>query len=433
MGCAASTCRSRPCLPGQRHHAAGHLHRPVARVGPQLGQDLDPARVQVTFVPSQADAHGAAASEAITLTGSVDAKRDRLLLVHELVHARQHRNRGAAKPDVTAAEAEAAGIANAAREGRTLWVPRQALPDAHVAHDVGASGVAADTTASTPDVAALEQTLDQLVGANHTGDKQFITGQLDHPWTQTTEDMIENCLRALSALRFVVARVLVRSLDRAVRLRLALLRDSHHAQYPEQCVAVLSALSEKELAALAQQRIRQETYPGATAALHGVDPSRLSDTAHRALLATLRRLPVTTLTTLENGDRRDVFRGFLKSGPDTGTDEAELQAAIDAETASPKQAGGGNDASLVAVREALRDPSAENAQRALRRLKSLCDKAKRAEQTAPEKLPALTKPTTSAASGGALRHRRKQAATHRPRPATVANSSPPSRSSTPRA
>src|SRR5260370_42423445 len=187
MGWSASTCRSRPCLPGQRHHAAGHLHRPVARVGPQLGQDLDPARVQVTFVPSQADAHGAAASEAITLTGSVDAKRDRLLLVHELVHARQHRNRGPAKPDVTAAAAEAAGIANAARERRPLWVPRQALPDAHVAHDVGASAAAAGTTASTPDVAALEQTLDQPVGANHTGDQQFITGQLFLQDTATTE------------------------------------------------------------------------------------------------------------------------------------------------------------------------------------------------------------------------------------------------------
>jgi hypothetical protein len=387
--------------PSATFHAAElarQIRAAIDALAPVFG--LQPARVHIrTVTPDRPDtpASGAASAEAITITGTINpsSHRDRLLLAHELVHARQHRNRDTATPDVTAAEAEAAGIANAMREGRTLWVPRQALPEGHVAHDGGATGVAADTTApgnktpatvataTTPDVTTLERTLDVLVADNHQGDAQCIAGQLDHPWTQTTEEMIENCLRVLSTLRFVVARALVRSLDPAVRLRLALLRDSHHQMYPEQCVAVLSALSEPDLADLGHQRVRDQTYPGATAALHGVDPSRLSPIARRALLATMRRLPVGALTTLAQGDRKEVFHGLLQSGPDTGTDEADLRIAIDAEKALARQQGsGGNDISIDAVPKALRDANADSAREALRLLKPLCEKGKTAGQTA---------------------------------------------------
>jgi Domain of unknown function (DUF4157) len=414
--------RSGPAPGENAAELARQIRVAIDALAPVFG--LDPDRVRLTVIASDrpdAPASGAADAETITITGALDpgSGRDRQLLAHELVHVRQHRNRVAATPDVTAAEAEAAGLANAISEGRPLWVPRRALPDGHVAHDGGATGLAADTTApgnqtpatvataTTPDVAALELKLDQLVAANHAGDAQLIKGQLDHPWTQTTEDMIENCLRVLSTLRFVVARALVRSLDPAVRMRLGLLRDSHHDMYPEQCVAVLSALSEQELTGLAQQQVRGETYPGATAALHGVDPGRLSDIARRALLAALRRLPADALTTLVQGDRREVFLGLLQSGPDAGTDEADLRAAIGGEEGlAAQQVSGGNDISLDAVRKGLRDANADSAREALNALKPLCEKVpagagKAAEQTAPENLPPVTKPPTAAAAGGA--------------------------------
>ena len=50
-----------------------------------------------------------------------------------------------------------------------------------------------------------------------------------------------------------------------------------------------------------------------------------------------------------------VFRGLQESGPDYGTDDAELQAAIAGEKKlDGQQAGGGNDISIDAVRNGWR-------------------------------------------------------------------------------
>jgi len=405
--CPAPSASYLPNTPRSAEEVARRVRLVVDTLAPLLG--LDPTRVHVTVAATDGAAHGAAALDAITLTGGVDPATavTRALVLHELVHTRQHRNRAEAhapRPDQTAAEAEAAGLAAALRAGRPLWVPRQALPDGHVAHDGGATGTAPTTAApaapTTPDVASLEQQLDTFVAANHAGDARMIAGQLDHPWTQTTESMIENCLRILTALQFVVARALVRALDPAVRRRLAQLRDSHHAAYPEACIAVLSALTGDELKNLGDDTVSPNStaYPGAAAALHGVDPSRLSKIAMRALLATLRRvgeLKIGTLTQLEKSDRGDVFRQLFQSGPDTGTDEAELRAALDGEKALAKiKAGGGDELLVDRLDKLLSHTNAERAQEALTALFPLTDAAKPPEASKPADLPAAGKAVT---------------------------------------
>ncbi len=391
---------------GSPHTSAGQLavlaQGLLDALAPLLG--LDPARIRLSVAPSGDAAHGtaagAAAGTAITLTGDLDlaSNQARALLLHELVHARQHRNRvetPGLRPDQSAAEAEAAGLAHALRQGRPLWVPRQALPDGHVAHDDGATGIA--PTVADP-VAGLERELDTYVGANHSADVRTITGLLDHPWTQLTEEMIDNSLRMLAPLQFVVARALVRALSPKTRRRLAQLRDSHHQRYPEQAVAVLSALSADELKDLSATRMTAAgpVQPGALTAFRGVNPARLSATALRALLATLRRLSVATLTELEKSNR-EVFRPLLQTGPDTGTDEAELRRAIEGEKAlSASHAGGGDDVLAGRLASLLREGGDEAARQSLTALAPLCALPQGTASTpaeAPAAAPAATAPT----------------------------------------
>ena len=221
----------------------------VGAVAPLLG--LDPARVPVTVRGGAGRPHGAARHDGLVFTGWLDPALPpgRSLIVHELAHLRQHRNAGGAKgaraPDVTAAEAEAGGLAAAVREGRPLWVPQQVLPGGHVARDTGASGVAVATTA--PTTPTLERDLEALAAQNHLDNVLVIADQLDPRQGAQSKSTGENSLRALSALQFVVARALVRSLRPPIRLRLAGVQDEHHAKYPEACVAVLSALTADEL------------------------------------------------------------------------------------------------------------------------------------------------------------------------------------------
>jgi hypothetical protein len=386
---------------------ARQIRLAVDALAPAFG--LDPGRVQVTVSHTPGDPHGHTTPEVITLTGGIDptAAATRQLVVHELVHTRQHRNRShphGRHPDLTAAESEAAGLAAALRAGRPLWVPVQVLPDGHVAHDDGAVGTAPATAPpsapTTPDVESLERQLDTYVAANHAGDARMIAGQLDHPWTQTSEEMIDNSLRTLSALQFVVARALVRALDPKVRHRLAQLRDAHHAAYPEACIAVLSALTGDELKNLGDDEVssNRSAYPGAATALHGVDPSRLSAIAMRALLATLRRAGqarIGILSELEKSDRRDLFRQLFQSPPSTGTDEAELRAALDGEkTLSRTQAGGGDDVLVDQLDKVLSHPNAERAQEALTALSRIADAAKPPGTSKPADLPATGKAVT---------------------------------------
>jgi len=100
--------------------ALARIERLVDAVAPALG--LEPARVRVSVEPTNGPSSGRATPSATYLSVSQEAA-DRVvepLVVHELVHLRQHQNRLRSRPDVTAAESEAAGIANALREGRTL-------------------------------------------------------------------------------------------------------------------------------------------------------------------------------------------------------------------------------------------------------------------------------------------------------------------------
>jgi len=314
----------------------------VGAVAPLLG--LDPERVPITVRGGAGRPHGAARHDGLVFTGRFDPAMPpgRSLIVHELAHLCQHRNgvsaKGARAPDVTAAEAEAGGLAAAVREGRPLWVPRQVLPGGHTARDTGASGIAVDS--ATPTAATLERDLEALAAQNHLDSVRVIADQLDPRQGAHSKSTGENSLRALSALQFVVARALVRSLRAPIRLRLACFQDEHHARYPEVCVAVLSALTADELRLLPAPADRAGDN-GAAAALHGVDPGRLSTTARRALLDTLRRLPVQAHDELERGDRGALFSRLLRTPPDPGTDAAELAAALRGEEELAERRAGG--------------------------------------------------------------------------------------------
>ncbi|MEU4244751.1 DNA/RNA non-specific endonuclease [Actinoplanes sp. NPDC026619] len=282
-------------------------------VAPLLG--LDPAHTRVTLAPGPDRPHGYARADGIRLTGALDPATppSRSLIVHELAHLAQHRNRAtsARAPDVRAAEAEAGGLAEAARLNRPLWTPRQVLPDGHEARDTGVSGIALDTEA--------ERDLESLVVPNHRADLGAVADRLD---PKQGAGGGENALRVLSATQFVVIRALVRSLRPELRLRLAHLDDSHHQEFPEACVAVLAALTPAELGTLP---------PGV---LHGVDPRRLSGPAHRALLGTLARLPAESRAELEHGDKGALFAELFRTPPDAGSDAAEITAALRAERAA---------------------------------------------------------------------------------------------------
>lgn len=361
---------------------------------------LDPSRVHLTL--SSTTQSGARSGDAITISGAVDPAsiQTRQLVAHELVHARQHSNRRRSpspKPSVSAAESEAAGLAAAVLEGRRLWIPRQALPDGHMARGSGGVGIAPETTsptetATTSDVASLEHQLDQLVAVNHSGDQRFVAGQLDHPWTQTHDGMVENCLFALSTMPFVVARAVVRSLKPEVRLRLAALHDGHHEKYPDTSIAVLSALTKEEFAKLRNQVVGEQPYRGATVALHGVDPDRLSKTARRSLMAALRRQSVSTLEELEKGNRGAVFHGLLRSGVDFGTDEDELRAAIAQESERFSDKATGADAFVQKMQRVLAHPNVATAKTALSMLSAPLGAASPGATGTPGDQPAVALP-----------------------------------------
>jgi hypothetical protein len=295
------------------------------------------------------------------------------------------------------------------------------MPDGHIAHDAGATGIAPATgsTAAT-DVAGLERILDSYVGANHSADVRAITGLLDHPWTQNTEEMIDNSLRLLATLQFVVARALVRALEPAVRKHLAQLRDAHHQKYPEQAVAVLSALSTDEQRDLGSRKVTAAgpVYAGATTAFHGVNPTRLSATAMRALLSTLRRLSVTTLTELEKSNR-EVFRPLLQTGPDVGTDEVELRAAIEGEKALSATRDGGNDILVDRLTSLLRGDTEDAARQALTALAPLCAAVAKGAVSTPLEAPAAA-PADTAPTLDTLR-----AAVAKPLPTGAGSNAPP--------
>jgi hypothetical protein len=371
------------------------------RVLPVLGLD-DTVRI-VLRPDAGGSAHGAAAPGLVTLLGPPPDDLDRTfaLLVHELAHVRQHENRRlprAPAPDVTRAESEAAGLAAAAAQGRPLWRPRGVLPDGHVARDEGASGVTkawdtlVDWSEGRPDVAALESRLETLVALNHVADVRVIQARVEGSFFDLSSEKVEDCLRVLATLPFLVARALVRALPAKTRIALGRMNAEQHRTFPEAAMAVLSAMSADELKAVAEKwHPYRDYHRGVTEALAPVDPARLGPAARRALLATLRRAGPEALTALLRF-RRPTFRDLLSSTP-TGDDVEELQQAIAGEqprsatsigvgggvTAADRVAGvPGSQPGLGVLAEQvaglLRDPDDASAREALTILGALCPK-----------------------------------------------------------
>lgn len=304
----------------------------VTQLAPLLG--LDPARVNIRAGPPSAR------PGAVTLP-----RAERGVVAHELAHVAQHANRG--RPDVTRAEAEAAGLAHAARHGATLWLPRGTLPSGHTARLRDASGIA-----------ALEKQLDALVAANHQAELRRIADELGAVFA-TTASMIEASLHVLDTLPFVSARSLVRALARDARMTLAQLGDDHHKLHPRSAVAVLSALTAAEIAAL-----RTDRYDGIRAAAHGLTAANLAPDELRAAQGVLARAPEGEVIELMRGDRRDDFRALVGAVPPSGTEEGALTAAIESE----RRITAANDAELFDRVNAALDASPH---RGLERLEPL--------------------------------------------------------------
>jgi hypothetical protein len=374
--------------------AATAVRRLVDQLAPLLG--LDSSAIDVRLEGGTGGVDGRSGSGLIVLSGAVDPadRVSRGVIAHELAHARQHLNHSrGAPPDVTRAEAEAAGIATALAEGRPLWRPRQVLPGGHIARRDGASGVAPEAPsasndrAGTTSIDSLESALATDIEAYHQADIRTIEQTLDHPWTETTEGMIENCLRLLARLQFVVARSLVRSLGKEARLHLAHLNDQHHQQFPDAAVAVLAALSSDELKLLDAYTVTPSGREGgaATRAIHGVDPSRLSSVARRALLGVLRRFPTGTLVELEKGDRRATFRSLLQSVPDASTDETELRTALTEEAQRHRAEATPDEVVVDRLEKVLQQRTADAARDAL----GILAETDPTRPTSPSSLPAV--------------------------------------------
>jgi hypothetical protein len=301
----------------------------VAQLAPLLG--LDPAAIRVRAGAPDARSRGAARTDSVQI-----ADPDRGLVVHELAHVAQHRNRetAALRPDQTRAEAEAAGLQLAQRHGRRLWLPRTALPDGHVARESGATGVAPDTAAANAvepnDVLRLKAELFRHVEANHKAERERIASELGAVFT-TTSAAIESSLALLDTLPFFTARALVLSLPSDVRLRLARLEDSHHGGHPGSAVTVLAALSAYEIIELGRTpdtRPDASPFAGLYSALHGLSAATLNDVQLRAALEVMRAVPEDVTLSLMRGDRREEFRTLVGTAPPPGTDADELNAAL---------------------------------------------------------------------------------------------------------
>jgi hypothetical protein len=126
------------------------VHQPLRQIGqlaPMLG--LDPGSIRLVVRDERgSEPRGSALPGAITLAGDLgdpvaDPRTDAALLLHELVHIAQHANRSTSSrpPDVTAAEAEAAGIVAAHLAAAPVWTPREVLPSGYAARNGGSKGV----------------------------------------------------------------------------------------------------------------------------------------------------------------------------------------------------------------------------------------------------------------------------------------------------
>ena len=251
------------------------------------------------------------------------------------------------RPSVTSAEAEAAALADAVRQGTPLWRPSAVLPSGHLARDLGAVGVGAKRPANpVPGTSALgsagtdpgrsadpagergkvQQKADQLtdlVRQNHTAELDRLRAELSSI-TEQDGDKRDFLLSLLEPVPFLVARAMVRTLDPDQRRMLARqLTDAQHRAHPAAAVAVLTALDTADIDALNWQLSQGKYSP-----LHGLDTSRLDATALRALYSMLRQLRQHSLLELLATDRRDFFRQLLATPPPVGSEQAELETAV---------------------------------------------------------------------------------------------------------
>jgi hypothetical protein len=336
----------------------------VRRLAPHLGLDPDTVPLQVHDADHGdplGGARAAAAADAIRMRPSELADPDPALLTHELAHIAQHRNRTAAtrdqasapaghpsdparRPSVTAAEAEAAALADAARYGTPLWHPRAVLPDGHLARDSGSTGVMPNRPAdagpgNTPDpggpslqpaldTGELAATMDALAGIvkrTRSAELDRIKAEMASFWDIAPEKR-DYALGLLDQVPFVVAQAMAHGLDPDQLQRLAQLSDQDHQRHPAAAVAVLAALQTGDLDALGDMLVK-----GRYAALHGVQFGRLEATALRALYGVLRKLSSSQLLKLIDGDRRDYFREYLAIAPPEGSEQDAVQSAFDNE------------------------------------------------------------------------------------------------------
>ncbi|MBN6545816.1 hypothetical protein, partial [Actinacidiphila bryophytorum] len=275
-------------------------------------------------------ARAAAGEHGLLLRPSEMLDPEPALVAHELAHLAQHRNRARppsatlpARPraaaDLTAAEAEAAAVADAARSGGALWRPRAVLPDGVLARDTGASGIAPRTA----DQLAVELT--ERVAANHPDEIALLGELFSDVWT-TAEDRVESALTVLDGFGFVVARALVQCLRPQTRDRLARISGSQYGAHPRSAAAVLSVLTTRQLTAL-----RHDPVYDLPQALAGLAPGALGPAELRGVHGTLHRLfaeaPDVTAE-LFDGPARTVLRALISLPTPPGTDADLLTTAL---------------------------------------------------------------------------------------------------------
>jgi hypothetical protein len=326
----------RPSAQPLEAEIAPAVGRLLSAFAPALGLDADRIRVELAAGPSPGGTAALSSGQPVIhlIVGATDAVPDRALVVHELAHVAQHRNRerGLAEPDTTAAEAEAASLAAAVRRGTRLWVPRAALPAGRRAADADASGVGPQT--SEPSAATMELELTRAVAVTRAGELRRISDALGSIWS-TTGDVIETTLQVLETVDFVTARAMLLTLSEESRLRLGHLDDGDHRRHPLAAATVLASLG-AEIALL--DRIEENNPDPLGTALHGLNITGATPPLLRGVRAALRHVPEQVLMNLMRGDRRDAFRDLMATPEPPGTDADDLREAWQRETRAARVA-----------------------------------------------------------------------------------------------
>src|SRR5436190_16368517 len=256
-----------------------------------------------------------------------------LVLVHELAHVVQARNRtqSARVARTMDPELEARSLAEAFREGRPLWRPVAVLAAGVIAADRGAVGVipkpsAAESVRPTapespekddPTLAQIElreAELGKVVEDRYKVERERMIDYLDGLWVDG--DDVRGCLRILDGMPYVVAKALVRSLPSKRRIDFVTsIADEDHRTYPAAAVAALAALAVNH-----PSRIE-------VANLLGLDARGFADEPLRGAHTVLRSVRHDVLTELVKSERGAYFKSLLMGPPPPGTDAAAIAKA----------------------------------------------------------------------------------------------------------